>query len=116
MRFEESKVGDVLVAKVLEGRIAADVAPRFKAHLAEYVGKGNLYIVLDLTAVRFIDSSGLGALVSSLKSMGKDGDLVVAGAHGSVASMFKLTRMDKVFRMYATADEAVAALAVTALS
>jgi anti-sigma B factor antagonist len=115
MRFEENKSGDVLVAKVLDGRIAADVAPRFKAHLAEYVSQGNLSIVLDLGEVTFIDSSGLGALVSSLKSMGKDGDLVIAGAHGAVASMFKLTRMDKVFRMYANKDEAIAALSVTAL-
>jgi anti-sigma B factor antagonist len=115
MRFEENKLGDVLVAKVLDGRIAADVAPRFKAHLAGYASQGNLSIVLDLGAVTFIDSSGLGALVSSLKSMGKEGDLVIAGAQGAVASMFKLTRMDKVFRMYATTDEAVAALSVTAL-
>jgi anti-sigma B factor antagonist len=117
MRFEESKVGNVLVAKVLEGRIAADVAPRFKARLAEYISAGNSAIVLDLAAVTFIDSSGLGALVSSLKSMGMDGDLAISGAHGSVASMFKLTRMDKVFRMFGSTDEAVAALSsVTALS
>jgi anti-sigma B factor antagonist len=115
MRFEENKVGEVLVAKVLEARIAADIAPRFKAHLAEYMAQGNRSIVLDLEAVTFIDSSGLGALVSSLKSMGKEGDLVIAGAHGAVASMFKLTRMDKVFRMYAGTDEAVAALSHPAL-
>jgi anti-sigma B factor antagonist len=113
MRFEEYKTGEVLVAKVLDGRIAADVAPRLKAHLAEYVSQGNHAIVLDLGAVTFIDSSGLGALVSSLKSIGKEGDLVISSAQGAVASMFKLTRMDKVFRMYATTDEAVAALSVT---
>ena len=110
MRFEENKMGDVLVAKVLDGRIAADVAPQFKAHLAEYMSNNHRSIVLDLAAVTFIDSSGLGALVSSLKSMGKDGDLVVSGARGAVASMFKLTRMDKVFRMYENNDLAVAAL------
>jgi anti-sigma B factor antagonist len=116
MRFEENKVGDVLVTKVLDGRIAAEIAPRFKAHLAEYMCQGNRAIVLDLGAVTFIDSSGLGALVSSLKSMGKDGDLVISGAHGPVVSMFKLTRMDKVFRMYKTTDEAVAALSHAALT
>jgi anti-sigma B factor antagonist len=110
MRFEENKIGDVLVTKVLDSRIAADVAPRFKAQLAEYMTQGNRSIVLDLGAVTFIDSSGLGALVSSLKSMGKDGDLVVCGASGAVASMFKLTRMDKVFRMYPNTEEAVTAL------
>ena|ERR1700759_1590419 len=110
MRFEDNKVGDVLVAKVLDGRIAADVAPRFKARLAEYINGGNASIVLDLAAVSFIDSSGLGALVSSLNGLGKDGSLVVSGAQGTVASMFKLTRMDKVFRMYRSTDEAVLAL------
>src|SRR4051794_30102274 len=98
MRFEENKVGEVLVAKVLDTRIAADVAPRFKSHLADYVSQGNRSIVLDLEQVTFIDSSGLGAVISSLKAIGKDGDLVISGAHGAVASMFKLTRMDKVFR------------------
>jgi anti-sigma B factor antagonist len=68
-------------------------------------------MVLDLGAVSFIDSSGLGALVSSLKSMGKNGDLVICGAQSAVASMFKLTRMDKVFRMYPSAQEAASALA-----
>jgi anti-sigma B factor antagonist len=112
MRFEESNVGDVVVVKVLDGRIAADVAPRFKAHLAEHVSKGNCSMVLDLGAVTFIDSSGLGALVSSLKSMGKSGDMVICGAQGAVASMFKLTRMDKVFRMYPSAHDAVSALSL----
>jgi len=111
MRFEENKVGDVLIAKVLDGRIAADVAPRFKARLAEYVGTGNHSIVLDLQAVTFIDSSGLGALISSLKAMGKNGGLVICAATGAVASMFKLTRMDKVFRMYPSQEAALSALA-----
>jgi hypothetical protein len=34
MRFEENKIGTILVAKVLANRIAADVAPQFKAHIA----------------------------------------------------------------------------------
>ena len=87
------------------------MAPRFKHQLIDYVNKGNRSIVLDMNAVSFIDSSGLGALVSSLKVIGKDGDLVLCGTGGTVNSMFKLTRMDKVFRMFGTAEEAVAALA-----
>jgi anti-sigma B factor antagonist len=110
MRFEEYRVGDVLVAKVLESRIVAEVAPRFKAQLLQYIGTGNREIVLDMAAVTFIDSSGLGALVSILKAMGRDGDLVLCGTTGTVISMFRLTRMDKVFRMFGTTDEAVTAL------
>ena len=110
MRFEQNMVGDVLVAKVLDSRIVADVAARFKHQLIDYIAEGNRSIVLDMKAVSFIDSSGLGALVSSLKVIGRDGDLVLCGTAGNVASMFKLTRMDKVFRMFHTSEEAVAAL------
>jgi anti-sigma B factor antagonist len=110
MRFEENRIGDVLIARVLEPRIVAEVAPRFKAQLLHYIGTGNREIVLDMSAVTFIDSSGLGALVSILKAMGREGDLVLCGTAGTVVSMFKLTRMDKVFRMFGTTDEAIAAL------
>lgn len=110
MRFEQTQIGDVLVARVLDSRIVADVAPRFRNQLIDYVSSGYRSIVLDMQSVSFIDSSGLGALVSSLKVIGKDGDLVLCGTNGTVVSMFKLTRMDKVFRMFSTKEEALAAL------
>jgi anti-sigma B factor antagonist len=110
MRFAENKIGNVLVAKVLESRITADVASRFKQDLIEFVTKGNQMIVLDLREITFIDSSGLGALIGSLKVIGDDGELVLCGARDTVANMFKLTRMNKVFRMFPNTEEAVAAL------
>jgi anti-sigma B factor antagonist len=110
MRFEEARMGNVFIVKVLESRIAADVAPRFKQSLVEYVTKGDRTIVVDMSEVTFIDSSGLGALIGSLKAMGNDGELVLCGARDNVASMFKLTRMNKVFRMFSTPEEAVSAL------
>jgi anti-sigma B factor antagonist len=110
MRFVESKIGNVFIAKVVESRITADVASRFKQDLIEYVTSGNRMIVLDMSEVTFIDSSGLGALIGTLKVMGNDGELVLCGARDSVASMFKLTRMNKVFRMFGSPEEAAAAL------
>jgi anti-sigma B factor antagonist len=110
MRFDDYKSGAILVAKVLDGRIAADVAPRFKEALIEYVAQGNRAIVLDLSDVTFIDSSGLGALIASLKVIGPDGELVLSGAQETVMSMFKLTRMNKVFRMFSDVDSAITAL------
>ena len=109
MRFEERRIDDVLVAKVLESRISADVATPFKQALIEYVKRGDRRLVLDLSQVTFIDSSGLGALIGSLKAIGDDGELALCGARETVASMFKLTRMNKVFRMFESPNEAVAA-------
>lgn len=110
MRFEEGKVGNVFVAKVLNRRIGADVAPRLQAELGKRMGGENRSLVLDLAAVTLIDSSGLGALIASLKSVRAEDDLVISGARAEVARMFRLTRMDRIFRMYENTDDAVAAL------
>jgi anti-sigma B factor antagonist len=109
MRFEEREKGVVLILKVLESRITADVAPNFKEGINSYVTKGNRTIILDLSEVTFIDSSGLGALIGSLKVIGDDGELVLCGARDAVVSMFKLTRMNKVFRMFNSPEEALSA-------
>jgi anti-sigma B factor antagonist len=109
MRFEERKIGDVVIAKVLDARIGADVASAFKEQMSAYIKAGDRALVLDLSDVSFIDSSGLGAIISCLKLMG-DRELALCGTRGTVASMFKLTRMDKVFRMFNNAEEAAAAL------
>lgn len=110
MEFKETTIGNVLVSAVLDTRIAEAVAPDLKATLIAHFAKRSQTIVLDLTAVTFIDSSGLGALISVLNNLGQEGQLVLCGIHGAVASMFKLTRMDKVFRIFPTADDAVAAV------
>ena len=111
MTFDETKAGDILVLTVKAERVTADVAPAFKQGLAEYVAQGNQKIVLDLGQVSFIDSSGLGVLISVLKLIGGSGELVLSNLHHTVAGMFKLTRMNKVFRIFDNRDEAIAALA-----
>lgn len=110
MKFQESSIGGFVVVKVLESRITADIAPGFKEGLVDYVKKGNKTIILDLSEVSFIDSSGLGALVGSLKAMGNDGELLLSGARETVMSMFKLTRMDKIFRMFGSPEQAAEAV------
>ena len=111
MQFAESTVKDILVVKVLNSRIVADVAPQFKAGLIAYVNRGSGNIILDLSSVTFIDSSGLGALIGSLKAMGRERELALSGASDAVVDMFKLTRMNKVFRIFANPEEAATALA-----
>jgi anti-sigma B factor antagonist len=110
MQFQESNLRDVLVVRVHESRIVADVAPQFKEGLLAYVRSGNKSVVLDLSEVTFIDSSGLGALIGSLKAVGNGSELALCSARDGVMSMLKLTRMDKVFQIFATPEEAASAL------
>ena len=70
-------------------------------------GKRNL--VIDLQAVRFVDSSGLGALVSGFKNASsRNGNLKLAGLQLQVKSMFELTRLHRVFEIYTDSGEALA--------
>jgi anti-sigma B factor antagonist len=107
MTYQETQIGNLFVVKILESRITADVASRFKSDLVDYVKAGHRNIILDLSDVTFIDSSGLGALIATLKVIGKDGEIIIAAAPPTVVVMFELTRMDRVFRLVKSVDEAV---------
>jgi anti-sigma B factor antagonist len=111
MNLEEKKEGGVLVVRVLDARLDANVAYEFKDEMISYIKGGKKLIVLSLGAVEFVDSSGLGSIVSSLKKLEEGGDIVICGAKGTVLRLFKLTRMNKVFRMFDTEEEAIEAFA-----
>jgi anti-sigma B factor antagonist len=98
---------NILVVRVEEKRIDASKAPAFKDQMTQCIESGQNQIVLDLSQVDFIDSSGLGALVTCLKRLGPRGSLAVAGATGAVSRLFALTRMDRVFALHPNVDSAV---------
>ncbi|MDY6837851.1 MAG: STAS domain-containing protein [Thermodesulfobacteriota bacterium] len=112
MEIEQRREGDILVAKILNDRLDARGADDFRKAMSGFVSDGNRRIILDISAVDFVDSSGLGALVSALKLMGGDGDILICGAPDPVMRMFKLTRMNKVFRIFEEQQDAVRALSV----
>lgn len=110
MEMAQRTEAGVLVAKACEKRVDARLATEFKQQLLDAVNAGHPLIALDLSDVEFIDSSGLGAIVSALKHLGDRGDLVIVGARPAVQNLFRLTRMDKVFRMYRGEADALADL------
>lgn len=110
MQLDQRRAGDALIVTPLEDRLDARVATDFKERMIELIASGNTVIVLDLSKVEFIDSSGLGAIVSSLKRMGGRGELVVCGLRETTMTLFKLTRMDRVFQVFDSEQQAVSAL------
>jgi anti-sigma B factor antagonist len=110
MKIDERAEHDVTVLAVRERRVDARSAPALRDTIAGCVGRGHEWIVLDLADVEFVDSSGLGVMVSGLKLLGRRGDLVLSGARPAVLGLLELTRMDRVFRVFPSAGEAVQAL------
>jgi anti-sigma B factor antagonist len=97
----------VIVVAVGYGRVDARVAADFARALAEIPNVASSRVVLDLSATNFIDSSGLGAIVGLRRAVGRDGQVLIAGAQAPVRTLFKLTRLDRVFHMYDTATSAI---------
>ena len=111
MEVEDRQEGNVLIVRLFNNRLDAKDADDFKKMMSDYMAEGRRDFVLDMSTVDFVDSSGLGALVSVLKSLGENGRLAVCGVREPVERMFKLTRMNKVFNIFAAEADAVAALA-----
>ena len=110
MQLAQEKIAQVLVVKPLETRIVGVVSTEFKHAMETFINEGQEAIVLDLSEVDLMDSMGLGAIFASLKMLRGKGDLVVSGVSGKVMSLFKITEMDQIFRIFANRDDAVAAL------
>ena len=83
----------------------------FKQYFVDVVKESYHKIIIDLSQVRFMDSSGLGALVYCLKKMPIYGEIVIVGAQSDVRRLFTLTRMDRLFTHYQELNEVIAEVA-----
>lgn len=90
-----------LLLQVDAARIDAAIAIEFKETVRRMIEGGRGPVILDLSQVDFLDSSGLGAVVAVMKILGPERPLELAGLRPSVAKVFRLTRMDRIFTIHA---------------
>ncbi len=94
----------------LEGEIDLHVSPRIAASLGAMVAQKPAQLVVDLTQVSYIDSSGLAVLIEAMQNVaGYGGKFALAGLQESVRPIFEIARLDQVFRIYPDVDSALAA-------
>lgn len=101
------RTGGLCVVAPGTERLTAATATTFKDEVAALIDAGNDRVIIDLGEVAFVDSSGLGALVGLLKKVGNRGEIVVCGVGDAVSQMFRITRMDRVFKAYPDAAAAL---------
>ena len=104
-------VGPTLVLEVSGPRLDAAQAVRFREEFLQQIEGNPDRVVIDFSNVAFLDSSGLGALVSVVKRLNKHGRPVICGLQPAVQTMFSLTRMDQVMTVRQTRDDALASFA-----
>jgi anti-sigma B factor antagonist len=107
MNTNLKEIVNFAILHVNEKRIDAHNSPALKDQILELIEGGNKRIVVDMSAVRFVDSSGLGVLLSGYRNTAScQGELVLSGLQPQVKSMFELTRLHRVFKIYPSIDEA----------
>lgn len=111
MDIDRHDVGQVAVVAVRAPRLDGATAPRFKSYMVDLTLTGVGRIALDLSGVDFMDSIGLASLMSSVKTMGPRGEIVLFGLNDKLRKLFSITKLDRgVFRIFPGEAEAVAAL------
>lgn len=106
MQIEIEKRRDWTILRLREPRVDAHNSDALKDYFLKLLETGEKHLIVDLSQVRFIDSSGLGALLSGYKNANlHHGTLVLAGPQPRVKEMFELTRLSRVFDIYASVDE-----------
>ena len=100
-------VGDRTVIEV-GGEVDVYTAPKLDAELTSIVGSGKAAIVVDLSGVEFLDSTGLGVLVKALKHAKEaGGSLAVVATSDRITKVFRITGLDSAIPLHDSVDSAV---------
>ena len=108
---------DNIAVVTLAGEVDLYTAPKFQEALLQGIAEGARRVIVDLSAVTFLDSTALGVLIRGAKELGPDGGaLHLVSGPGSVRRILEITGLAGVFAIHSTLDEALAAAASLDLS
>ena len=106
--LSEDELDDETVVLRVAGEIHATTAPEFSERLNDAIASGKTGVVLDLTGVEFIDSTGLSVLLNGLRRVTRArGTMVLACANPTVLRLFEITKLDSTFEILPTCEEAI---------
>ena len=107
MSFSVSKNGDVTIVEV-EGQLIVGNRQDLKQKVLDEVEKGARKILIDFDRTGYIDSSGLGVLVSLAKRIrDAGGELRLSNLHDELQTLFELTKLDTLFQISKTREHAL---------
>lgn len=111
MNFSKQVEENITVITVNITEASMNQSEDFKNYLFENCIDEAPKLVIDLSQVKYMDSSFIGALVAGLKHMLlKKGEMAIVNVQSDVLALFELTRLDKVFKIYPTVTDAITSL------
>lgn len=110
MELRIEQIGDVTVVQVCAESLSANNVKEFKSQIAELV-QPSAKIVLDMSTLRFVDSSGIGVLLSWMNNLRlSNGSLSLCNVTKSVRNLFELVRVHRFLQLFGDREEAVRSL------
>jgi anti-sigma B factor antagonist len=92
----------------IDNRLDLNTGPELKRKIESLVGEGKTKVVIDLEDTKFIDSSGCGALVSTLRTLtANNGDLKIANPSDHAKHLFQSTRLYHIFQVFDDLESAI---------
>ncbi len=108
MEFTTTQQGTVTVISLAGSLMGGPDATTLVRKINECIDDGKKNLVIDLSNVQFINSSGLGLLINGVTTMkNAGGRLKIAGASMKIQNLFKITRLESMMEQYLTLQEAV---------
>ncbi len=105
------KSGDIAIITLPGDKLDAANVAEFKRDITSIL-QAHSKVVFDMSQLKFIDSSGLGAILSCLRQLNAGGgDLKLYGLSKSVRALFELVRMHRIFDICGTREDAISAFA-----
>ncbi len=107
MEFITEPIGDDIAVIRGDGRLNMVSGPDLRDTVKRAIDQGRVRVVVDLSGVQFMDSSGLGALIAGLKSAREhQGDLRIAAPSKQVSMVLKLSNVDSILTPFDSVEEA----------
>ena len=109
MTFNTTEVDESEIVVInLPEKVSGEIADQLKAYIRKLVEKGRYKLVMNLSHTTFMDSSGLGALVSKISvTRANKGDVRIAQPQEYIINLLELTHLDQVMKSYTTVNDAV---------
>lgn len=109
MQIKTENIDEIVIVSLNTETLDTNNSKEFKNLMAPII-QNHSQIVLDLGAMNFVDSSGLGAILSCLRQINaKGGDLKLFGMNNKVRTLFELVRMHRIFEIFNTKEAVIKA-------
>ena len=107
MNIKQERLGDALVC-VLEGEVNISTSPELRKAFEVIIKSNEKKVLIDFSKVAYIDSSGLATLIEMLQRLKKSGGkLSFSNMSEKVKNVFEITKLDKLFSIFETREEAL---------